>query len=502
MSLRRNAIANLFGQGWTTLMGLVFIPVYISYLGIEAYGLIGVFALLQTWLSLLDLGLTPTINREMARFTGHAHDAQSIRDLLRSIEIATIAIGVLVALAIAAGSSWLATNWLNADSLPPLVVTQALAIIGVVVGLRFIEGIYRSSIVGLQRQVPLNVMTGVLATFRGVGAVAVLAWVSPTVIAFFVWQGLVSIATVCIFAIYVHRALPPTGRRSQFRLQSLRAVWRFAAGSLLITFLGFLLSQSDKLILSSLLSLSAFGLYTLAFTVASAVRLLGQPIDQAVFPRLTQLYELDDQAGLASLYHEATQYNAVLVGGAGVFLAIFGKDVLEVWTQDAELATQVYPILWILVCGAVLNAITSGPYYLQMAAGWTGLLVRLNSVLVLVFVPLTYVLVVGYGAIGAAVGWVLLNGVYVGVLAGLTHRRLLRGELVTWYTKDLLVPLAAAAVTGVALRLAIPSGSEPIQRLLLLAIAFGAILLAASLAAARVRSELSGRLGLVLGRAP
>ena len=59
-------------------MGFVFVPVYISYLGIEAYGLIGLFATLQAWLSLLDLGLSPTLNREMARLRGGAHTAEPI----------------------------------------------------------------------------------------------------------------------------------------------------------------------------------------------------------------------------------------------------------------------------------------------------------------------------------------------------------------------------------------------------------------------------------------
>jgi O-antigen/teichoic acid export membrane protein len=36
--LKKNVIANYIGQGWTVLMGLVFIPLYIKYLGIEPMG--------------------------------------------------------------------------------------------------------------------------------------------------------------------------------------------------------------------------------------------------------------------------------------------------------------------------------------------------------------------------------------------------------------------------------------------------------------------------------
>ena len=58
-----NVVANYLGQGWAALMGLAFVPLYVKILGAETYGLIGVFAVLQSCVTLLDLGLTPTLNR-------------------------------------------------------------------------------------------------------------------------------------------------------------------------------------------------------------------------------------------------------------------------------------------------------------------------------------------------------------------------------------------------------------------------------------------------------
>ena len=72
--IKKNIIANYLGHGWRVLMGLAFIPLYIKYLGIETYGLIGIFAILQAWLGLLDMGMRPALGREMARFTGGAPD--------------------------------------------------------------------------------------------------------------------------------------------------------------------------------------------------------------------------------------------------------------------------------------------------------------------------------------------------------------------------------------------------------------------------------------------
>ena len=87
MALKQNIAANFVGQGWRLLMSIAFVPIYINHLGIESYGLIGIFAMLQAWMILLDMGIRPALSREMAKFTGGFHDSSSIWRLLRSVEV-------------------------------------------------------------------------------------------------------------------------------------------------------------------------------------------------------------------------------------------------------------------------------------------------------------------------------------------------------------------------------------------------------------------------------
>lgn len=500
MPLKKNILANYLGQGWAALMGLAFIPVYIHYLGVEAYGLIGIFALLQVWLSLLDMGMSPVLSREMARFIGGAHNTQSIRNLLRSIEIIGFGVAALVALGIWAASGWLATDWLRVGQLSVDAVARAFALMGIVTALRFIENIYKSSLVGLQRQVVLNVVTSAMATLRGLGAVGILMWVSPTIEAFFLWQGIVSVISVGLFALFVYQSLHAAPMAGRFSPAALQGVWRFAAGTITLTLLGFLLSQTDKLILTKLLSLEEFGYYSLAFTVASSVRLLAQPVDQGVYPRLTALFQQKNEAVLAKTYHKANQLSVVLMGGFGVFLAIFGEPVLLLWTQNQELTDSTYQIMSILIIGMVLNGLMNGPYTLQMAAGWTGLLVRVNSVMVVVFIPVIYLLTQRYGAIGAATAWAILNLAYIMLLARLMHKKLLRNAMWEWYTKDLLLPLTAAITTGIVLKATMPSEHNALLLMLYLMIAMLSIVLASALAASHVRREIQIGIRRIVGQ--
>lgn len=222
--LKRNLISNFIGQGWRVFMGLIFIPLYINYLGVEAYGLVGLYAVLQMVLGLVENGLNPAIGREMARFTGDGHNAQTIGNLLRTIEIIILSLATIVALGIWSTSYWLASDWLKSENIPVGNIAQAFSIMGFVIGLRFIENIYSSSICGLQHQVTYNIVISIMATARGLGAVAILAWLSPTIEAFFLWQGFISILTIFWLAVLVYKILPIPPCRAKFSIPALEAV--------------------------------------------------------------------------------------------------------------------------------------------------------------------------------------------------------------------------------------------------------------------------------------
>lgn len=497
MSLKKNVIANYLGQGWRALMGLAFIPLYIKYLGIEAYGLIGIFAILQAWLGLLDMGMKPALGREMARFIGGAHNAQSVRDLLRSIEVIGIAIAGAVALSIWAASGWLAANWVVAKNLPVDVIAGAFALMGAVTALSFIESIYVSSIVGLQRQVLQNVVSSIMATARGLGAVGMLAWVSASIDAFFIWQGLISLTSVVVFAGVVYRILPRSRQPARFSRSALIGIWHFAAGMMAITLLTLLLTQVDKILLSRLVTLEGFGYYALAGTVANALYMLIGPITTAFYPRFIELVTRGDEVALRSVYHQGAQLVTVLMGAAAIVLMVFGDRVLLVWTADPALTQHVSPLLTVLALGTLLNGLMWIPYQTQLAHGWTTLTIKVNIVAVAVLVPGILWAVPKYGAAGAAWMWVTLNTGYLIFGIYFMHRRLLPTEKWRWYVQDVAIPLVAATAMAGLCHWVMPEHLGKMIELGVLLTTSGCVLIAAALAAPLVRYQLVRH---VLGR--
>lgn len=494
MALKRNLIANYLGQGWAALMGLAFVPLYIKHLGIESYGLIGMFAVLQAWLGLLDMGMTPTLVREMARFTGGVRRNESIRDLLRSIEIIALGGGVLIAGGVALGSDWVANSWLNINALSVEVVAQAFAIMGFVTALRFMEGVYRSAIVGLQQQVLINVVNSIMATFRGLGAVGILEWVSPTIGAFFLWQGGVSIATLSVLGIATYTSIPKGERCGRFSLEALRGVWRFAGGMVGITFLALLLTQVDKILLSRLLTLRDFGYYALAGAVAGALSMLIGPIYQAFYPRFCELHAQGDTLALTDSYHKSAQLVSVIAGSAAMVLIFYAETFLVLWTQDADLAENVSVLLSLLALGNLLNGLMGIPYQMQLAHGWTRLSVYVNSVAVLFIVPAILWVVPHYGAVGAAWVWVALNTGYGLIAVQFFYRRIMTKEKWRWYREDVLTPLIGAGLAVGLIKYLWPAQETMIAQVLVLTFASIAALGVSGLTSYHVRRQV--QLGL------
>lgn len=425
-------------------MGLAFIPTYIQYLGVESYGLIGLFALLTAWLNLLDLGMVPTLNREMARFTAGAHTPQSICDLLRSLELIAIALAVIAGLIVWAASGWLASDWLRAEKLPIETVSQAIAIMGVVGSLGFLEGLYRGAILGLQKQVFFNAVYSLAATVRAVGAVGVLVWLSPTIEAYFVWQGIVSLGSLIVLAATTYGLLPKPSHTPRFSRQAISNIWRFAGGMMIIAFLALLLVQVDKILLSRLLSLEAFGYYALASTIVLAISLLVSPVSQAFYPEFCGCVARADTPALAGTYHRSAQLVTVLAAPTALTLIFFSERIMTLWTGDRAIVHEVAPLLTLLSVGSLLNGFMVTPYMLTLAYGWPGYAVRVNSVAVVILVPAIAWATLHYEAQGAAWAWVLLNAGYVLFGIRYLHSRLLPSEMWRWYRYDVGQPLIGA----------------------------------------------------------
>ncbi len=483
-------------------MNLAFIPLYIKYLGMEAYGLIAIYAVLQASLAIVDAGMSATLGREMSRFTGGAHSRESIRDLLRSIEITGTTIAILYTVIIWFGSEWLATNWLKVEKIPLNEVAQAFSIMGIISGLRLLEGLFRGAIIGLQKQVLFNLVNVTIATLRSFGAVAILAFFSPTVFAYFIWQALVSALTLLCFVRIVYRSLPRGRRYGRFSKQEILRAGPFAAGILATTSLALLLTHLDKLILSKVLSLEEFGRYNLAATIATSLLILIYPITQAHYPRLIEIFSSGDNNSARLVFHRGSQLVTIISGASAGVIFAYGERLLALWTGNISLGMTAGPILKVLTLGTMLNCLTNMPFLIPLAAGNSGLNAKVNLIAVLFLAPANILITPVWGATGAAWVWVVLNLGYLLIATHFMFKMVLHTEKLAWFRDDVLKPLTGALATIAVFWFLTPAFSNTASEIVFIATAGITAMATSSIMAPEIHPYLAKLRAILKGNRP
>ncbi|MBQ0798496.1 MAG: oligosaccharide flippase family protein [Porticoccaceae bacterium] len=440
MSLKKNIVANFSGSIWSALMSLAFVPFYIQLMGVESYGVVGIYVSLVGMLTVLDLGLSQTMNREMARLSHDERNSHQITNTAHTLEVVYWAFAVVIGVGVALLAAPIADHWLNPDQLTRDDLRLAIQIMGLVIGLRWPVSFYIGGLNGLQRQVLLNVLLSIVVTLQGLGALAVLWFVEPTIKAFFMWQAVTALLQVVIFRGALWRSLP-LGHSSRFDKNILNEIWRFAAGMSGISLLAAILTQLDKVVLSKILSLTEFGYYAFATAVAGVVfRLIG-PVFAAYYPRLTELVSQDNQESLVKTYHQGSQVMAVSIFPVALVLIFFSNEILDLWTHNQNLIFHTSLLISLLTIGNALNGMMHLPYSLQLAHGWTGLALVQNIVAVIVLAPAIYFSTIRWGTTGAAVIWIILNATYLLIGNHVMHLKLLKNDKWQWYFDDLIKPL-------------------------------------------------------------
>ena len=473
MSTKNNVIANVLGRVWGSLMSFAFVPLYVRFMGVEGYGLIGFFTSMLAIFFVLDMGLSVTLNRELARLGPDAADRATARTLVRTLEIIYWIIGVVVCAFIVAAAPAIATRWLNVKQLPLAEAVGAVRLMGLVAMFRWPVALYSGALMGLRRQVLLNVVTSLMTTLQGGGAVLILWLVTPTVTAFFTWQAFTAFIQIAILVAVTWRNIPLEHHRARFGRAVLRSIAGFSAGITGITLLSAIMSQLDKFALSRMLPLEEFGYYSMAAAIGGLLVPAGGAVYSAVFPVFAAMVANARHDELERLYHKSCELLAVMIIPAATVIAFFSTDLLTVYLRDPRVVQGVSLLLTLQIIGNCFLTLMLLPLGLQLAFGWTKLSVYKNVVAVILYVPLLFLMVSRFGAPGAAALWIMVTFGYFLFEVQIMHRRILRGHQWRWYFIDTGVP-ATVSIFVVGLARLVVGPAMPVLPRLLVIVAAGA----------------------------
>lgn len=446
-SVRASVLTNVFAQLYVAVVGIVMVPAYLHFMGVESYGLVGFYIAMQTWFSLLDFGISPTLIREISRMRAGAVSLGHIRTFVAGAEYLFLLLGVVSSVSIGLAAAWIARRWLNLETLSEHVAVDCVRIMGGMVACRWMISLYRSGLAGLDQVPKMNAVSVLMTTIRSVGVLLVLAYWSSGVSAFFAFQALVLLAELLIFRLLFLRAMPAKEPGVCCAATDLFASVRSVGVMAALTLIWGVLGQIDRAVLSHALSLSDFGQFSVVMVAAGGISLLAMPFAQALQPRLVFLAASNEQSEIRSLYRTGTHVLAWLMTVVGGGLIFFGEKLLLIWTGDPGLAAKGSVTLAFYAMGNVFFALNGLMFQLQYALGglWRHFVGSL--LFAVVWIPLTCFAAARFGVAGTAVAWSLGNLCFVvlWMLAG--QVRVMPGGTAKWLLRDvLLIPAACLPV--------------------------------------------------------
>lgn len=440
MSTKKNIIANYFGQVYIILIGLLVTPIYLKYLGAEAFGLVGFFTLLLTWLNLLDLGLTPTLGREISIARSLNRSFDDFRVVLNSFQFIFIVVAIFIFIFFYNNSILISNEWISSEILSVSDISYCVVLMGAMFGLKWLSGLYRSGIVGMEDQVFLNLILITTATFKYVGSVLLLTFYNVDIRGFFEYQLLIGILELLILYSRLHVIIPKK-INTDIIIFSLEKIIKIAPFALTIGYTSgvwVMSTQIDKLILSGKLPLAEFGYFSLVVIVSGSVLLLSGPISQAVLPKMTLLIANGSLEDVKKLYKKSTQFQVWICVSVSIFIAFYSKEIIYAWTGDIDAAIWSKDILFWLSLGNGALIVSGIQYSLQISFGKLNMHFWGSTISAIVSIPIVYLAIHFYGALGAAMSWFCLRSIWCLIWPLLVHKKFLPGFHWNWFLNDVI----------------------------------------------------------------
>lgn len=420
-------------------LSIIFAPIYLKLYGVEAYGLVAIYGLFQSVFVMADLGLTTALLQKVAQLKIEPKSKPEILRVYLTLEYIFALIGGVFFLFLYFGAEYVARNWIELETTSVEVAVASIKLMALAICLQAPFMLAQAGLTGLEKFMALNIVNIVVAIMRTVGVVGVYQ-INQSLETFFFWHVLVTVFQAILGFILIRKAFEIKLNAVQFDLLSIIPLWKFASGGAVITITGFILTQADKFLLTKLVTVKEFGLYSLATVVAAIPSLVAFPIKASVQPRLVQLVRNGNMQEIWSFYETACAFLACAIIPMSLMLILFPSEIVYVWTGDESVAESVSLLVPVLSLGTLFMCLMLIPFTLQLAYEWTSLTIYSNIISIVLFIPLTVYLVNDYGVIGAGFLMLFVYLFQFFIVTGFIHFRVFNKICIRWYFKIFIMP--------------------------------------------------------------
>jgi O-antigen/teichoic acid export membrane protein len=377
---------------------LITIPLYLTLLGEERYGVLALVWLVLGYFSFMEMGLGKATANQIAK--AQTAPARERAEIFWTALTLNAAMGVVAAGILFLVGDYLISHTLKMSAgfraealaaLPWLVFTFPLALV---------SSVLNGALEGANKFLLLNFLQVVGNMIFQFMPMLVAYWYSPSLE--YVIPAAVVARTITNFALFYACHLLVTDRIVWLvSLSRVRSLLSFGSWVALSSLLTPILETIDRLIIGATIGAKAVTYYTIAYHLAAQLRIIPGALTRALFPRLS--IPNGDQFRISV---HAMNVLTVLMTPVTVLVTLILNPFLYFWV-GADVAVKVNTICYLFLFGMWVNIIGHVPVTLLIGIGKPSTVAKTHLAEVLPFIVLIYVGAITFGVVGVVLAWVI-----------------------------------------------------------------------------------------------
>ena len=413
LRLGQAAFASVYADGILAVLSIALIPYLIHRLGTEPYGILGIVTVLGVQLGVLHLGVGPAATRLVGDSIGRGGEGLIAK--LTGVAV----VGAAASLMVGGVFLFLAPlAWRGGFNVSPATLPLALAAVPPGAALVALTPA-AAAVYGVLTAREMFLFASGLRLFQGAGRLLAAVAVVSTGggVAGVLWaQASVDVVAVAVGFVWAWRRVGParvvaSASGPQPRTGRAGVVTVLAVGLpfALVVLLSGLLADAEKLALGVIRSVEDFTYYTVPFNAVMKFTVVSGAVGRVLMPRLAALGARGHAAEARELTERADRILVTGMVAAMVPLVVFAPELLRIWVGD-DFAVRSSLASRILLVGVAVNAAAIPGHSVMLARGRPSHLTYLYAVEVVVHMVVVYLLVTGFGLVGAATAWAVRMG--------------------------------------------------------------------------------------------
>lgn len=401
-SLLNNTAWTVLGSAAPLGVAVITIPILISRLGNDKFGVLTLAWALVGYFGLFDLGLGKALTRLVAEKVARDKECEVPGAFWCCLAL-LFGVGCLGSLIVGSTANWMVISVLHIPKQLQLDTVRAFYVIAATIPIVSTASGLRGYLEGRTHFAHVSVIRMLVGILGFIGPVLVLPF-SKSLVAVIAALAAARAITWFGFFFCCLRVSPILSREPRIKTADLMPLMRFGGWVTVSNIVSPLMVSMDRFMVAGLASLGVVAYYVTPQEMMTKLLVLPMALQTVVFPSFSTTTVSGD--AMRDLYRRGI--NAILLAlfPITILLATFSREILTIWLGPTFALHSFRIVQWLSI-GILINAVAHIPAAMIQGGDRPDLCAKLHLIELPLYALIAWGLIVKFGIEGAAAAWVL-----------------------------------------------------------------------------------------------